>query len=75
MLIHSHLAPFLKNVKYFDHLVQKFQTGALRYVKCTIFKKKKKKEKDTNKNKQTNKKHRKSVVSFERSHLKHELFF
>ena len=53
MLIHSHLAPFLKNVKYFDHLVQKFQTGALRYVKCAIFKKKKKKEKDTNKNKQT----------------------
>ena len=47
MLIHSHLAPFLKNVKYFDHLVQKFQTGALRCVKCTIFKKKKKKRKKT----------------------------
>lgn len=54
MLIHSHLAPFLKNVKYFDHLVQKFQTGALRYVKCTIFKKKKKRKKTLTKtNKQT----------------------
>ena len=47
MLIHSHLAPFVRNVKHFDHLVQKFQTSALRYVKCTIFKKKKKREKDT----------------------------
>lgn len=55
MLIHSHLAPFLKNVKYFDHLVQKFQTGALRYVKCTIFKKKKKRKKTLTKtNKQKN---------------------
>ena len=68
MLIHSHLAPFLKNVKHFDHLVQKFQTSALRYIECTIFKKEKRHEL------QQQQKHRKSV-SFERFHLKHELIY